>query len=84
MTNCVLSMKTASVATAKTHLSALIADVAAGEEVVITRRGQPVARLVPPPTVAATFDWSALRAWLESEPTNLGATVVELRERDLL
>ncbi len=33
---------------AKTHLSALLAAVAAGETVVITKRGRPVARLVPP------------------------------------
>ena len=32
---------------AKTHLSALLADVAAGETVIITRRGNPVARLGP-------------------------------------
>ena len=32
---------------AKTHLSALLDDVAAGETVMITRRGRPVARLVP-------------------------------------
>jgi prevent-host-death family protein len=32
---------------AKTHLSALLERVAGGEEVVITRHGQPVARLVP-------------------------------------
>ena len=31
---------------AKTHLSALLDKVAAGEEVVITRHGKPVARLV--------------------------------------
>ena len=31
---------------AKTHLSALLDRVAGGEEVVITRRGKPVARLV--------------------------------------
>jgi prevent-host-death family protein len=31
---------------AKTHLSALIDKVAAGEEVVITKHGKPVARLV--------------------------------------
>ena len=31
---------------AKTHLSRLLEDVAAGEEVVITRRGAPAARLV--------------------------------------
>ena len=32
---------------AKTHLSALLDQVANGEEVLITRRGKPVARLVP-------------------------------------
>ena len=31
---------------AKTHLSRLLAQVEAGEEIVIARRGQPVARLV--------------------------------------
>lgn len=32
---------------AKTHLSSLLDRVAGGEEVLITRRGTPVARLVP-------------------------------------
>jgi prevent-host-death family protein len=32
---------------AKTHLSRLLSRVAAGEEVVIARAGEPVARLVP-------------------------------------
>ena len=32
---------------AKTHLSQLLDDVAAGGEILITRRGAPVARLVP-------------------------------------
>ncbi len=32
---------------AKTHLSSLLNKVAQGEEVLITRRGTPVARLVP-------------------------------------
>jgi len=32
---------------AKTHLSKLLARVAAGEEVVIAKAGKPVARLVP-------------------------------------
>ena len=32
---------------AKTHLSALLDEVARGEEIVITRRGVAVARLVP-------------------------------------
>ena len=38
-------MSTVTVADAKARLSDLLAQVEAGEEVVITRRGQPVARL---------------------------------------
>lgn len=38
--------KSVGVHEAKTHLSRLLDDVAAGEEVVITRRGEPAARLV--------------------------------------
>ena len=38
-------MKTASVAETKSHLSSLIADVEAGNDVLITRRGEAVARL---------------------------------------
>ncbi len=40
--------KSVGVHQAKTHLSRLLEDVAAGEEVTITRRGEPVARLVRP------------------------------------
>lgn len=38
--------KSVGVHEAKTHLSRLLDDVASGEEVVITRRGEPSARLV--------------------------------------
>jgi antitoxin (DNA-binding transcriptional repressor) of toxin-antitoxin stability system len=38
-------METISVADAKAHLSELLTKVEAGEEIIITRRGQPVARL---------------------------------------
>jgi prevent-host-death family protein len=38
--------KSVGVHEAKTHLSRLLEDVAAGEEVVITRRGEAVAQLV--------------------------------------
>jgi prevent-host-death family protein len=40
---------------ARTHLSALLEAVAGGEEIVITRRGKPVARLAP----VAGFDPTA-------------------------
>lgn len=38
---------TASIAEAKAHLSALIAEVEKGGDITITRHGKPVARLVP-------------------------------------
>lgn len=41
--------KSVGVHEAKTHLSRLLEDVAAGEEVIITRRGEAVASLVPAP-----------------------------------
>jgi prevent-host-death family protein len=40
-------MKTVNIHEAKTHLSRLIEEVAAGGEVIIARNGKPVARLVP-------------------------------------
>jgi prevent-host-death family protein len=40
-------MSTVTLAEAKTHLSRLLDRVEAGEEVVITRRGQPIARISP-------------------------------------
>lgn len=39
--------KSVGVHEAKTHLSRLLEEVAAGEEVMITRRGEQLARLVP-------------------------------------
>jgi prevent-host-death family protein len=48
--------KSVGVHEAKTHLSRLLEDVAAGEEVVITRRGEAVATLVPArPATARRF-----------------------------
>jgi prevent-host-death family protein len=40
-------MRTVNVHTAKTHLSRLLEEVAAGEEIVIAKAGKPVARLLP-------------------------------------
>ena len=89
-------MKVATVANAKSHLSALIDDVESGTEVVITRRGKAVARLVPEPTREPTREptggptapeavgWEALHAWVDAAPAVASATVAELRERDLL
>jgi prevent-host-death family protein len=46
MTNSDTAMHTVTLAEAKAHLSELLNQIEAGEEVIITRRGQPVARLV--------------------------------------
>ena len=40
-------MKTVNIHAAKTHLSRLVDQAAAGEEIVIARAGRPMARLVP-------------------------------------
>ncbi len=61
-------MKTATVAYAKSHLSAVLAEVEADEAgagVLITRRGMPVARLVPEPR-AGGGDWAELHLWVSA------------------
>jgi prevent-host-death family protein len=40
-------MKTVNIHAAKTHLSALVEEAAAGKEIVIAKAGKPMARLVP-------------------------------------
>jgi len=40
-------MRTVNMHAAKTHLSRLVEEAAAGEEIVIAKAGRPVARLVP-------------------------------------
>ena len=76
-------MKSATVADAKSHLSALLVGVEAGEALVITRRGKPVARLVPEPR-SGGFDWADLHQWVAAAPPAPGLTVAEMREQDVL
>jgi len=40
-------MKTVNIHAAKTHLSSLVEEAAAGEEIIIAKAGKPVARLGP-------------------------------------
>lgn len=40
-------MKSVNIHQAKTHLSSLVEDVLAGEEVILARRGVPLIRLIP-------------------------------------
>jgi prevent-host-death family protein len=51
-------MKHATVRDLRNRYTSLLRWIRAGEEIVITRRGQPVARLVPEPAMhAAKVDW---------------------------
>lgn len=76
-------MKSATIADAKAHLSSLIGTAQTGEDVVITRRGKPVARLIAEPG-STPFDWADVENWVKAGPENPGPLVAELRDRDLL
>lgn len=65
---------------AKTHFSALLERVAHGEEVVITRHGQPVARLVP---VAKAHDDRVGRVIEELKTLRKGSSLGGLSWREL-
>jgi prevent-host-death family protein len=58
-------MTTASISETKAKLSALLDRVRAGEEITITDRGRPVARIVP--LSATDVDWDERLARLERE-----------------
>ncbi|MEX1205709.1 MAG: type II toxin-antitoxin system Phd/YefM family antitoxin [Dongiaceae bacterium] len=49
---------------AKTHLSRLLARVAAGEEIIIARAGKPVAKLVPLSPIKKTRGYGLLKGKL--------------------
>ena len=69
---------------AKTTLSALLERVEAGEEIVITRRGVPVARLVPPAgddLAAALAVLADARSRSRSGPESLRELIEEGRDR---
>ena len=78
-----MTMSTCTVAAAKAHLSELLARVENGEEVVITRRGLPVAQISPIRPVKRPPDWRAIRAFRESLPavaTSANDLVREVRD----
>lgn len=63
-----MSERTVSVAEAKAHLSELVAAAEAGEDVVITKRGKPVVRLVAQKQPKKQLDLDWLRAHAEGMP----------------
>jgi prevent-host-death family protein len=73
-------MQTVSIAEAKARLSILLDAVQAGEEVVITRRGQPVARLQAERPVQP--DFSVFRRYRGLCGQLIPFTRDELHERD--
>jgi len=69
--------KSVGVHEAKTHLSRLLQAVENGEEVEITKRGQVVARLVPPVPQRRVFGLDEGRIWISDDFDELPE---ELRE----
>ena len=75
-------MKTAGIREARQNLSALLDEVKKGREVVITERGRPVARLVPPdrPPGKAFPNLARFRKTLPVLHPPLSRTIIEDRE----
>lgn len=75
-----VTMKTASISYAKAHLSAILDRVRAGQSVVITDRGSPIARIEP----ITTAEWNArLQSLAErglATPPKITATAKSLAE----
>lgn len=61
-------MKSVNLADAKAHLSELVERAAAGEAVGITRRGKPVAQIVPADTPRKPISLGALHAVTAAMP----------------
>lgn len=57
-----------STATAKNRLTELIRAVEAGEQVVITRHGKPVAQLAPPPTESRKVQLGGMKGRIKLNP----------------
>lgn len=75
-----------SIAEAKAHLSALVEQVVRGEQVTLTKRGKPVARIVPAGELAPKpkLDLVALRkfrAGLPFSKVNAAQIVRQMREQ---
>ncbi len=60
-------MKTAGIREARQNLTALLEEVSRGHELVITDRGRPVARLVPPAKAVAR-PYPGLKVFRETMP----------------
>ena len=75
-------MRSAGVREARQNLSALLDEVKKGREVVITERGRPVAKLVPPdrPRSGGVRHLAAFRRTMPVLDPPLSATIAQERE----
>ena len=73
-------MHAMSLADAKAHLSELLNKVESGQEVVITRHGRPVARVLPANTVKQPLPLARLAKLRQQLPARLGSSADALRE----
>ena len=73
-------MNTVSVAEAKAHLSELLNQVEAGEEIVITRRGQPVARIKGFDKALKPIDFEEMDRLRESLPASTVSSAELIRQ----
>ena len=75
-------MKRAGIREVRQNLSALLEEVRKGREILITNRGKPVARLVPPPAAKGKPfpDMAAFRRTMPVLDPPLSQTIVEDRE----
>lgn len=74
-----------SIAEAKAHLSALLDQVARGEVVTLTKRGKPIARIVPAGQLSAKpkLDLRALKNFRSSVPVSpVNSTTMVRKMRD--
>ena len=78
-------MKSVSIAEAKAHLSDLVSRAAEGETVSITRRGKPVAQLVPAKKPLKKIDAAKLKKMIAGWPLqkeSAGDFVRKMRDED--
>lgn len=73
-------MHAMSLAHAKAHLSELLNTVESGQEVVITRHGRPVARVLPANAVKQTLPLTRLAKLRQQLPVREGSSAGALRE----
>jgi prevent-host-death family protein len=73
-------MHMVSVAEAKAHLSEILSEVEAGEDVVITRRGRPIARISGLQKPRKSIDFDRLKALRARQPVAATPSVELIRQ----